>query len=122
MTESLSLDDVPSGDVTVRISKWRFLYFIFCFFGWRKRTWTASDTVIVARTGIFARNETRIPWGRVTDKSISQSLFGRMCNFGTIRLETAGDHAGSQMVMEKVANAEIFYKIVCARCEAATPR
>jgi uncharacterized membrane protein YdbT with pleckstrin-like domain len=112
-------DQTHEGDLTVRTSKWRFLYFLFCFPAWRKRTWTATDTGIVARSGILSRNETRIPWSRITDKTIQQGIFGRIFNFGNISLETAGDHASSQMTMTKIGNAERFYEVICERTDRA---
>ncbi len=105
--------------MTVRVSKWSIFHVIFRYFGWRKRTWTATEAGIVARWGVISRNEKRIPWSRITDKSIHQGLFARICNYGTIRLETAGNDAGSEMTLPKIGDAERFYELICNQCDRA---
>lgn len=123
MTETATTDQPQRSGaqdlMTVRISKWRFFYFLFGFLAWRKRTWTATESGIIARWGIISRNEKRIQWGRVTDKSITQGLLGRIFNYGNIELETAGSDNESQMTLTKVGNVERFYELVCERCDMA---
>jgi uncharacterized membrane protein YdbT with pleckstrin-like domain len=109
-----------SGTMTVRVSKTKFWYWLLGYPAWKKRTWTATPTGIVARYGILSRNETRIPWQRITDKSIHQSVFGRIFNYGTIELETAGD-AGSSMVLDRVGNVESFYDVLCEHTDSVRP-
>ena len=103
--------------MTVRVSKTIFWYWLLGYPAWRKKTWTATSSGIVAQRGIFSRNETRIPWARITDKRIHQSLLGRIFNFGRIELETAGE--SGNMELTKVGNVEKFYDLICERCDRA---
>ncbi len=109
----------PGELMTVHVSRARIFYFLFGFLWWRKRTWMATETGIVAKWGVVSRNEKRIPWSRITDKAIHQGLLARIFNYGTIRLETAGSDAGSEMVLDRIGNAERFYELICHQCDAA---
>jgi uncharacterized membrane protein YdbT with pleckstrin-like domain len=121
----VSKDDRPKAaagqELTTRVTKWRFLYFLFAYPWWRSRSWTLNEEGVVARKGVLSREEETIGWTRISNRSISQSLLGRIFNHGTIKLETAGDSYGD-MVLPSVGGAERFYEEIGRRSHEAADR
>ena len=106
-----------SEQLTTRTTRWRFWYWLLAYPWWKRRSWTLQAEGIVARRGVFSREEETIAWSRISNRSISQSLLGRMFNHGTIKLETAGDSYGD-MVLPQVGNVERFYEELGKRAQA----
>ena len=101
-------------DMVTRTTRWRFWYWLLAYPSWKRRSWALEEAGIVARRGVLSREEKTISWTRISDRSISQSLIGRILNHGTIRLETAGDTFGD-MVLPQVGNVERFYEEIGKR-------
>ena len=111
--------DEPAGtaDMVTRTTRWHFWYWLLGYPWWKRRSWTLQDEGIVARRGVLSREEETIAWSRISNRSITQSLLGRIFNHGTIKLETAGDSYGD-MVLPQVGNVERFYEEIGRRAMA----
>ena len=56
----------------------------------RHETFVATDQRILKIEGLIAKRTPVMRRGKVTDLSLRRSLIGRICNYGTIMIESAG--------------------------------
>ena len=50
------------------------------------------DSYYVIREGVFSRREKKVAFENVLAVEVEQSLWGRMCGYGTLHLDVAGRH------------------------------
>jgi membrane protein YdbS with pleckstrin-like domain len=62
--------------------------------GDRYTSYVVTDTRIMRISGIISRRAHSIPWVRVTDLTIEQSLVGRLFGFATLHIESANEDSG----------------------------
>jgi membrane protein YdbS with pleckstrin-like domain len=62
--------------------------------GDRYTSYVVTDTRIMRISGIISRRAHSIPWVRVTDLTIEQSLAGRLFGFATLHIESANEDSG----------------------------
>ena len=67
-----------------------FVYLDIRYIIWRSVTYTISDQRILQRRGVLGKYTRSIGIARVQDVSTSQSLFGRLFDFGNVEIESAG--------------------------------
>ena len=67
-----------------------FVYLDIRYIIWRSVTYTITDQRILQRRGVLGKFTRSIGIARVQDVSTSQSLFGRLFNFGNVEIESAG--------------------------------
>jgi|GEM_PF-3242957 len=60
---------------------------------WRTRTWELTDTELVLRSGVFVRNERRIPYQRVHSVDLSASVIERILGLVSLKVDTGADAA-----------------------------
>lgn len=94
--------------MTARVSKWVWPYFLLCYPWWKRKTWTIEPGGLVHRKGWISRHESRISWQRVQDINLSRGLGGRICGYGTITVETAGERSGG-MKLDSIGQCLAFY-------------
>jgi uncharacterized membrane protein YdbT with pleckstrin-like domain len=57
---------------------------------WRAATITVTDQRVILEEGVLVRNSTVIPLNRVQDVSTRQAVLGRILDYGTLTIDTAG--------------------------------
>lgn len=57
---------------------------------WASDALTVTDQRVVLEEGLLQRSSRVIPLNRVQDVSTTQSLFGRLLDYGTVEIHTAG--------------------------------
>jgi membrane protein YdbS with pleckstrin-like domain len=62
--------------------------------GDRYTSYVVTDTRIMRISGIISRRAHSIPWVRVTDLTIEQSLSGRLFGYATLHIESANEDSG----------------------------
>ena len=62
--------------------------------GDRYTSYVVTDTRIMRISGIISRRAHSIPWVRVTDLTIEQSLAGRFFGYATLHIESANEDSG----------------------------
>lgn len=62
--------------------------------GDRYTSYVVTDTRIMRISGIISRKAHSIPWVRVTDLTIEQSLSGRLFGYATLHIESANEDSG----------------------------
>jgi hypothetical protein len=62
--------------------------------GDRYTSYVVTDTRIMRISGIVSRRAHSIPWVRVTDLTIEQSLAGRLFGYATLHIESANEDSG----------------------------
>ncbi|HXA42565.1 MAG TPA: PH domain-containing protein [Candidatus Solibacter sp.] len=67
-----------------------FVYLDVQYIVWRSVTYTITDQRILLRRGVLGKFSRSIGMSRVQDVSTSQSLFGRMFDYGNVEIESAG--------------------------------
>src|SRR5450759_879627 len=67
-----------------------FVYLDIRYIIWRSVTYTITDQRILQRRGVLGQFTRSIGIARVQDVSTSQSLFGRLFDFGNVEIESAG--------------------------------
>jgi uncharacterized membrane protein YdbT with pleckstrin-like domain len=67
-----------------------FVYLDIHYIMWRAETYTITDERVLLRRGVIGKFSRSIGLARVQDVSTSQSLIGRVFDFGTVEIESAG--------------------------------
>ncbi len=62
--------------------------------GDRYTSYVVTDTRIMRISGVISRRAHSIPWVRVTDLTIEQSLTGRLFGYATLHIESANEDSG----------------------------
>jgi uncharacterized membrane protein YdbT with pleckstrin-like domain len=67
-----------------------FVYLDIQYIIWRSESYTISDQRVLLRRGVIGRFSRSIGIGRVQDVTTSQGLLGRVFDYGTVEIESAG--------------------------------
>jgi hypothetical protein len=67
--------------------------------------------------GVFSRRMAWIPWSKVTDVSIHQTLIGRMLGYATVKLESANEASGFKEITD-LRDPHRFHRIIAEIVEA----
>lgn len=65
---------------------------------WRSRCWILTDRRLIRHTGVINIQERSIPLKNIQDVNYSATLLGRMLDYGTLDVESAGHDAQEAMV------------------------
>lgn len=76
-----------------------------------------TDFRVMRSYGVFKRELKWIPWSKVTDVSISQSLPGRVLRYATVRIESANEASGFKE-MKELSDPKGFHNYIAALVEA----
>ncbi|MHB8509655.1 MAG: PH domain-containing protein [Candidatus Dormibacteria bacterium] len=97
---------LPLGDASLRNLRWFILlgvvlvalvYIDIQFIIWRSETYTLTDQRVILKRGVIGKFSRSISLSRVQDVTTSQRLFGRLLNYGTVEVESAG-HDGAEVL------------------------
>jgi uncharacterized membrane protein YdbT with pleckstrin-like domain len=64
---------------------------------WKSETYTLTDQRVLLRRGVLGKFSRSISMSRVQDVTTAQRLFGRLFDFGTVEVESAG-HDGAEVL------------------------
>ena len=67
-----------------------FVYLDIQYIIWRSESYTISDQRVLLRRGVIGKYSRSVGIGRVQDVTTSQGLLGRVFNYGTVEIESAG--------------------------------
>ena len=59
-----------------------------------------TDFRVMRTWGVFNRNLAWIPWPKVTDVSIAQTIWGRLLGYATVRIESANENSGFKEIKD----------------------
>jgi uncharacterized membrane protein YdbT with pleckstrin-like domain len=71
---------------------------------WMEDALTVTDQRVILEEGVLRRSSRVIPLDRVQDVSTSQTLFGRVFNYGSVEIDAAG--TGGRERFDHVASPE----------------
>ena len=70
----------------------------------RVRMWyvryVLTDFRVLRTWGVFNRHLAWIPWGKVTDVSYAQTIWGRLFGYATVRIESANENSGFKEIKD----------------------
>ena len=72
-------------------------YFAYHYIRWSSKYLLLTNRRVVVVSGILSRKTNEIPISRITDIRCDQGLFGRILNFGSLDIQSAGNDASEAM-------------------------
>jgi len=78
------------GILTIWIFGLGILFFIVAILKWWQTEYAITNKRVYSKTGIISRTVHDAPLEKVTDATFHQSFLGRLLNFGTVGINTAG--------------------------------
>lgn len=106
--------DAPSAATTVAVVVW---LGVMGWVAWRFGDWWFDRFILTNKrvmvvNGIITRNVAMMPLLRVTDMKYEQSPLGRMLNYGTFILESAGQEQALREVIHLPNPNELYLRVV----------
>ncbi len=86
------------GSVEIlRLAALSFMFFSLCWFAWQVLDWRVERFMVTNRrvlliSGLLTRNVAIMPLMKVTDLTYQQTPMGRILNYGSFIIESAGQH------------------------------
>ncbi|MFN2259343.1 MAG: PH domain-containing protein, partial [Parasphingopyxis sp.] len=89
---------------------------------WRRFSYETADGQLVIESGVFSRNRRTIPFDRIQDVSLEQSLLARIFGVSIVRIET-GSAASNEGKLDCVSRheADRLRDLIRAHRHAAAP-
>lgn len=102
------------GLVTVTVVAWLLVFF---WIGWRVADWYYNRFILTNKrimivNGLITRQVGMMPLVRVTDMKYQQSPLGRMLNYGTFVVESAGQDQALREIKQLPNPNELYLRIV----------
>jgi len=91
------------GILTLWICGLGIIFFIAALLKWWQTEYAITNRRVYSKIGLISRSVHDAPLERVTDATLRQSFFGRLLNFGTVGINTAG-MGGYEIVFAGVSN------------------
>jgi uncharacterized membrane protein YdbT with pleckstrin-like domain len=95
-----------------------FVYLDIRYIIWRSLTYTITDQRILQRRGVLGKYTRSIGISRVQDVSTSQSLFGRLFDYGSVEIESAGKDGAE--IFSYVPDPEHFRNVLFEQLHGPT--
>ncbi len=76
-----------------------------------------TDFRVIRSWGILHRRMAWIPWSKVTDVSLHQSLAGRVLGYATVRIESANEASGFKEITD-LRDPHRFHRLIAEIVEA----
>jgi uncharacterized membrane protein YdbT with pleckstrin-like domain len=96
-----------------------FVYLDIQYIMWRAETYTITDERVLLRRGVIGKFSRSIGLARVQDVSTSQNLLGRVFDFGTVEIESAGKDGAE--ILTYVPDPQHFRNVLFERLHGSTP-
>jgi len=84
-----------------------------CVLGWRVEQIAVTDTRLLRASGIFVTSLDVVPLARITDLSFTQSLWGRLFDYGSFQIETSGQKQYLNQLNFIPSPAEFYRSMLC---------
>lgn len=99
------------------------VWLLFRWIPWSRRWYVLTDRRVIARWGVFNRNQSALLLDRVQDASLARPFpLSLIRDYGVLHLESAGEHSqeriSSGLTNLSMTNATAFYR---ALTDAQTP-
>lgn len=100
-----------------------FVWILVRWIPWSRRWFVLTDRRVIARWGVFNRNQAALLLDRVQDASLARPFpLSLIRDYGVLHLESAGDHSqeriSSGLENLSMTNASAFYRVLT---DAQTP-
>lgn len=89
------------------------IYIIWKIISWYSKEYILTESKIIVKSGVLISNKNYLPFSKIQDVNISQSIFGRLFNIGSISAYSAYDNNNIQM--ENIGNPSEVEEIIFAR-------
>ncbi len=76
-----------------------------------------TDFRVIRSWGILCRRMAWIPWSKVTDVSLHQSMAGRILGYATVRIESANEASGFKQITD-LRDPHRFHRFIAEIVEA----
>ena len=76
-----------------------------------------TDFRVIRSWGILCRRMAWIPWSKVTDVSLHQSMAGRVLRYATVRIESANEASGFKQITD-LRDPHRFHRLIAEIVEA----
>lgn len=80
-----------------------------------------TDFRVIRSSGVLTRRMAWIPWSRVTDVAISQSLAGRLLGYATVHIESANE-ASEFKAIKDLRDPQRFHRLIAEMVAAKQGR
>jgi uncharacterized membrane protein YdbT with pleckstrin-like domain len=110
------------GDTTVAAIGFIILDIVLIYLLIKRMRWwyvryALTDFRVIHTWGIFNRHMAWIPWAKVTDISMHQSLLGRVLGYATVNIESANEESGLGEIKD-LRNPHRFHRVIAEMVEA----
>jgi uncharacterized membrane protein YdbT with pleckstrin-like domain len=95
-----------------------FVYLDVQYIIWRSETYTITDERVLLRRGVIGKFSRSIGLARVQDVSTSQNVLGRIFDFGTVEIESAGKDGAE--VLTYVPDPQHFRNVLFERLHGSS--
>jgi uncharacterized membrane protein YdbT with pleckstrin-like domain len=95
-----------------------FVYLDVQYIIWRSETYTITDERVLLRRGVIGKFSRSIGLARVQDVSTSQNVLGRIFDFGTVEIESAGKDGAE--VLTHVPDPQHFRNVLFERLHGSS--
>jgi hypothetical protein len=97
-------------DAIILMLVWRRLQYFYV-------RYVLTDFRVMRTWGVFSRHMAWMPWSKVTDVSISQSLPGRVLGYASVRIESANEASGFKVIKD-LRDPHRFHRYIAEIVEA----
>jgi uncharacterized membrane protein YdbT with pleckstrin-like domain len=114
LSRLVNVNGVADGLWQVQLLIWLIAVGAALRFAWKVLKWwneviIVTDRRLMVNSGILVKKSSIIPIGRVTDMTFLRPLLGRLLNYGTLRVESAGRRFGLEKI--EYLPEEVFREI-----------
>lgn len=109
--------EAETAVITSRESAWTLSWWLkVCFtlgiylLVWANNRLVVTKQRVYLRKGLLSRSEKNIPMGRIQDVAIHQSVWGRMFDYGTIRIESGSGGAQTEIAVKGFSKPQAIRK------------
>lgn len=89
------------------------IYIIWQILGWYSKEYVLTDSKIMVKSGVLLTKKNYMPYSTVQDINVSQSIFARILNVGSVSIFSAYDN--NQMVLENIHDPSGIEEIIFSR-------
>jgi uncharacterized membrane protein YdbT with pleckstrin-like domain len=102
------------GLVIASVSAWVVVLLWVCFHlhEWHVERFVLTNKRVMLITGFITRNVAMMPLGRVTDMKYTQTVMGRLLDYGTFEIESAGQQQALRRVAKLPRPNTVYLQIV----------
>ena len=86
------------------------IYIVWQIISWYSKEYILTETKIVVKSGVLVTNKNNLPYSKIQDVNLSQSILGRIFNIGSISAYSAYDN--NNILIENIGNPSELEDII----------